>query len=108
LQVVEPAPGTSRTIAVPLAVVDYAHTPDALRHTLETLREVATLRKGRLICVFGCGGNRDKAKRPEMGKIASEFADRVIVTSDNPRDEEPVAIMQDIGAGIEGGEYVMT
>src|SRR5690625_2842609 len=108
LQVVEPAAGTRRSVAVPLAVVDYAHTPEALRHTLETLREVATMRNGRLVCVFGCGGNRDKAKRPEMGKIASEVADRVIVTSDNPRDEEPVAIMQDIVAGIEEGEYVMT
>ena len=81
------------------AVVDYAHTPDALENVLKTLRETA---KGEyLICVFGCGGDRDKTKRPEMGAIAGKYADRVVVTSDNPRHEDPLAIMADIKAGMD-------
>ncbi|MBO4557593.1 MAG: UDP-N-acetylmuramoyl-L-alanyl-D-glutamate--2,6-diaminopimelate ligase [Bacteroidales bacterium] len=80
------------------AVVDYAHTPDALENVLKTLKEAA---KGEyLICVFGCGGDRDKTKRPEMGQIAAKYADRVVVTSDNPRTEEPEAIIADIKAGL--------
>ncbi|MFA5325013.1 MAG: UDP-N-acetylmuramoyl-L-alanyl-D-glutamate--2,6-diaminopimelate ligase [Bacteroidales bacterium] len=81
------------------AVVDYAHTPDALENTLKTLKETG---KGRtLICVFGCGGNRDKTKRPEMGVIAAKFADKVIVTSDNPRFEKPEDIIEDIKNGLD-------
>ena len=80
------------------AVVDYAHTPDALENVLKTLKEAA---KGEyLICVFGCGGDRDKTKRPEMGQIAAKYADRVIVTSDNPRTEKPEDIIADIKAGM--------
>jgi UDP-N-acetylmuramoyl-L-alanyl-D-glutamate--2,6-diaminopimelate ligase len=77
--------------------VDYSHKPDALEHVLRTARELA---EGRLICVFGCGGDRDRGKRPVMGRIASELADVAIVTSDNPRNEEPEAIIEEILAGV--------
>ncbi|MGZ8740683.1 MAG: UDP-N-acetylmuramoyl-L-alanyl-D-glutamate--2,6-diaminopimelate ligase [Gaiellaceae bacterium] len=80
-------------------LVDYAHTPDSLANVLRTAREL-TVRK--LICVFGCGGDRDRGKRPEMGRIASELADMAIVTSDNPRSEEPQAIIDEILAGVDG------
>lgn len=82
-------------------LVDYAHKPDALDNVLRTLREVKG--RGRLITVFGCGGDRDRKKRPLMGRIATEFSDLVIVTSDNPRTEKPEAIVQEILAGIEAG-----
>ena len=82
---------------VPLVVVDYAHTPDALEKVLETLKAQAS---AKLICVFGCGGNRDKGKRLEMGAVASKLADAVVVTSDNPRDEAPEAIIEDILKGM--------
>lgn len=78
--------------------VDYAHTPDALENVLATLKEILS---GRLICIFGCGGDRDKTKRPQMGKIAARLSDLVIVTSDNPRTEDPAAIIEDIRKGIE-------
>jgi UDP-N-acetylmuramoyl-L-alanyl-D-glutamate--2,6-diaminopimelate ligase len=81
------------------AFVDYAHTPDALQKTMETLNRV---RSGRLIVVFGCGGDRDRTKRPVMGRIASSLADVTIVTSDNPRSEEPRSIIEDIRAGVTG------
>jgi UDP-N-acetylmuramoyl-L-alanyl-D-glutamate--2,6-diaminopimelate ligase len=82
----------------PFAVlVDYAHTPDSLANVLRTARE---LTGGQLICVFGCGGDRDRGKRPEMGRIASELADIAIVTSDNPRSEDPLAIIEEILAGV--------
>lgn len=79
----------------PLVVVDYAHTPDALEKALTTLREIRQP-ESQLWCVFGCGGDRDRGKRPLMGAVASQFADRVVVTSDNPRTESPQAIIADI------------
>lgn len=88
----------------PLVAVDYAHTPDALDNALLALREVAEARGGKLVCVFGCGGDRDGGKRPLMGEVAVRRADRVIVTSDNPRSEEPAAIAAAILAGAPGAE----
>ncbi|MDY6832767.1 MAG: UDP-N-acetylmuramoyl-L-alanyl-D-glutamate--2,6-diaminopimelate ligase, partial [Thermodesulfobacteriota bacterium] len=79
--------------------VDYAHTPDALENVLSALRKISV---GRLFCVFGCGGDRDRAKRPKMGRIAATIADRVVVTSDNPRSEDPEAILADIVKGMAG------
>ncbi|ASQ91505.1 UDP-N-acetylmuramoyl-L-alanyl-D-glutamate--2,6-diaminopimelate ligase [Prosthecochloris sp. GSB1] len=87
------------------AIVDYAHTPDALEKVLEALDELKP-EGGSLIVVFGCGGNRDREKRPEMGRIASARAKRVIVTSDNPRDEDPERIMDEIVAGIRSAGYL--
>ena len=89
-----PSPGAART---PRVFVDYAHTPDALANVLGALRP---LTPGRLICVFGCGGDRDRGKRPLMGQIAGSLADRLIVTSDNPRTEEPGAILREIEDGL--------
>ncbi|MDA3793465.1 MAG: UDP-N-acetylmuramoyl-L-alanyl-D-glutamate--2,6-diaminopimelate ligase [Elusimicrobia bacterium] len=78
-------------------IIDYAHTPDALDNVLLTLKSMTV---GRLICVFGCGGDRDRAKRPLMGKVAGIYADKVYLTSDNPRSEDPVKILLDIELGI--------
>ena len=83
--------------ALPLVVVDYAHTPDALEQALTSLRAHA---RGRLICVFGCGGERDRGKRPQMAAIAEALPTRVIVTDDNPRGEDGDAIVADILAGF--------
>jgi UDP-N-acetylmuramoyl-L-alanyl-D-glutamate--2,6-diaminopimelate ligase len=80
-------------------IIDYAHTPDALENVLKTLREIAPERQ--LICLFGCGGDRDKTKRPEMGKIAQKMSDRIIVTSDNSRTEKTSDIMADIKEGMD-------
>jgi len=85
-------------------VIDYSHTPDALENALTALRGFTP---GRLICLFGCGGDRDKTKRPIMGGIAQRLSDLQVVTSDNPRSEEPQAIIDDILAGMTGGEDVL-
>ena len=77
-------------------LIDYAHTPDGLENVLSSVRDFC---KGRLIAVFGCGGDRDRTKRPVMGRIGVELADIAIITSDNPRTEDPAAIIQDILAG---------
>ncbi|MBU9677166.1 UDP-N-acetylmuramoyl-L-alanyl-D-glutamate--2,6-diaminopimelate ligase [Burkholderia multivorans] len=84
----------------PLVVIDYAHTPDALEKTLDALRPIAVARGGRLVCMFGCGGDRDATKRPLMGAIAERLADDVVITSDNPRSEDPQAIIDQIVAGM--------
>ncbi|MDD5057993.1 MAG: UDP-N-acetylmuramoyl-L-alanyl-D-glutamate--2,6-diaminopimelate ligase [Sideroxydans sp.] len=88
----------------PTVVVDYAHTPDALEKVLATLHEATAASGGKLICVFGCGGDRDRGKRPMMGTAVSKLADVRIVTSDNPRSEQPQAIIDDIIPGMQG-EY---
>ncbi len=89
--------------ALPLVVVDYAHTPDALDKVLQTLRPVAAARGGALVAVFGAGGDRDPSKRPAMGAVAARRADRVLLTSDNPRGEDPLAIIAAIHAGAGAG-----
>ena len=108
LEQVEPVAGRLQMLrqpGKPLVVVDYAHTPDALEKVLETLRGVLA-GGGRLICVFGCGGERDAGKRPLMGAAATRLADRVIVTSDNPRGENPRAIIDQIVAGAHANYHV--
>lgn len=100
---VRPPPGRMQTFGGdghPLVVVDYAHTPDALDKVLATLREIVG--GGRLVCVFGCGGNRDRGKRPLMGQAVARGADEVWVTSDNPRNEDPLVIIDDILDGMSG------
>jgi MurE/MurF fusion protein len=100
-----PVPGRLQRVGdgAPEVLVDYAHTPDALEKVLAALRPLAAARGGRLWCLFGCGGNRDAGKRPLMGAIAERGADAVIVTSDNPRHEDPQAIVAQILAGMGGG-----
>ena len=83
----------------PLVIVDYAHTPDGLENVLKTAREI-TPANGKLICLFGCGGDRDATKRPKMGAIAQKLADKIVITSDNPRSEDPQQIITDIIAGL--------
>jgi UDP-N-acetylmuramoyl-L-alanyl-D-glutamate--2,6-diaminopimelate ligase len=82
----------------PVVVIDYAHTPDALREALSALRSHL---HGRLVCVFGCGGDRDSGKRPMMAREAESLADRIVLTTDNPRGEDPNAIFDDMLAGLE-------
>jgi UDP-N-acetylmuramoyl-L-alanyl-D-glutamate--2,6-diaminopimelate ligase len=102
-----PVPGRMQAVGEePLVVIDYAHTPDALENVLQALRPVATERGGRLAVVFGAGGDRDPAKRPLMGAIAARLADRVLVTSDNPRSEDPLAIISQIEKGMTGKHAV--
>lgn len=99
----EPLPTNGRPFSV---LLDYAHTPDALENILKTVREFA---KGRIVTLFGCGGDRDKAKRPIMGEIAGRYSDALIVTSDNPRTEEPMDIINSIMDGVKksGCDYVV-
>ena len=97
----ESAPGRLENIKGPkdiAVIIDYAHTPDALENVLRTLRDIAPERP--LLCLFGCGGDRDKTKRPEMAEIAERYSDRIFVTSDNCRTEDPMAIMEDIKKGF--------
>lgn len=97
-----PVPGRMEQIhqsGQPLVAVDYAHTPDALEKALQALRPIAAERGGQLWCVFGCGGDRDAGKRPLMGAVAQQQADQVVVTSDNPRSEDPAAILHQILQG---------
>ena len=101
LSKLESAPGRLENIRGPRGlsiVIDYAHTPDAMENVLKTLREIAPEKQ--LICLFGCGGDRDRTKRPEMAKVAEAFSDRIIVTSDNSRTERTEDILEDIRAGF--------
>jgi len=94
-------PGRMQRVGdTPLTVIDYAHSPDALDKVLQALRHVADARGGRLVVVFGAGGDRDRSKRAPMGIAASRLADRIMLTSDNPRSEDPLAIIRDIAAGM--------
>jgi len=105
-----PVPGRMECLTAPgqpLAVVDYAHTPDALAKALQALRPLAQARAGRLWCLFGCGGDRDTSKRPLMGAMAAAHADRVVLTSDNPRSEPPQAILAQILPALSGQSDVV-
>jgi UDP-N-acetylmuramoyl-L-alanyl-D-glutamate--2,6-diaminopimelate ligase len=105
-----PVPGRMECVHVPgwaMAAVDYAHTPDALAQALQALKSLAGARGGQLWCVFGCGGDRDTSKRPLMGAVAGAYADRVVVTSDNPRSEVPQVIINQILLGLTGVKGVI-
>jgi len=95
---------STQAVKRPVVVVDYAHTPDALGKALQTARAYCV---GRLICVFGCGGDRDAGKRPQMGEVASQLADVVVITDDNPRKENPDAIVADIMRGVRQGHVTV-
>ena len=101
LELVKPVPGRMRRLGgqpgQPVVVIDYAHTPDALAHSLAAVRDHLS---GRLVCLFGCGGNRDRGKRAEMGQIAESLADEVVITSDNPRFESVNSITNDVLRGL--------
>ncbi|SMO54699.1 UDP-N-acetylmuramoyl-L-alanyl-D-glutamate--2,6-diaminopimelate ligase [Fodinibius sediminis] len=110
LQEADGAPGrleriTGDTASQPTILVDYAHTPDALANVLQTLKAIKTEAQ-ELHVLFGCGGNRDQTKRPKMATVAEQYADEITVTSDNPRDEDPEAIIDDIMAGFEDASAV--
>ena len=109
LATLPPVPGRMQRLGgegEPLVVIDYAHTPDALEKVLQALWPVAAARGGRLAAVFGAGGDRDRSKRPLMGAAAARYADRVVLTSDNPRGEDPLAIIAEIRAGVRGEPLV--
>lgn len=104
-----PVPGRLETLVVegmPLVAIDYAHTPDALQKVLGALQSLARSRQGRLWCVFGCGGDRDASKRPLMAAVAQKNADQIVVTSDNPRSENPAAVISQILLGLTHSETV--
>jgi UDP-N-acetylmuramyl-tripeptide synthetase len=95
-------------VDAPLVVVDYAHKPDAMEKVLLAMRPVAQQRGGRLVCIFGCGGDRDPSKRPVMAAMACQHADEVVITSDNPRSEDPLVIIAAVKAGVPAGRAVVT
>lgn len=110
LSLLEGAPGRFEQVASKAdvtAIVDYAHTPDALQNVLETITEFRTGNE-QVITVVGCGGNRDKSKRPIMASIACRYSDRVVLTSDNPRNEDPMAIIKDMQEGVSPADYKKT
>jgi UDP-N-acetylmuramoyl-L-alanyl-D-glutamate--2,6-diaminopimelate ligase len=107
LQAATPVPGRFNYVNAgqPFAIyIDYAHTPDAIERLCQSAREMS---EGKLLILFGCGGDRDKGKRPMMGKAATTSADFAVVTSDNPRTEDPDAIIEDIKPGLEGSGYTI-
>ena len=105
LAALPPVPGRMQALGEqPLVVIDYAHTPDALENVLQALRPVAQQRRGQLLVAFGAGGDRDPTKRPRMGEIAARLADRVLITSDNPRSENPLSIIEQIRAAAPAAE----
>lgn len=109
LRKLKPAAGRMQKIGGgrrPLTIVDYAHSPDALEQALTSLRDLASGTPARIICVFGCGGDRDRGKRAQMGAIATRFADCVVITNDNPRTENPRRIIADIRQGA-SGDYIV-
>nr|WP_221229637.1 UDP-N-acetylmuramoyl-L-alanyl-D-glutamate--2,6-diaminopimelate ligase [Niveibacterium umoris] len=110
VQALHAPPGRMQAIGgvmQPLVVIDYAHTPDALEQALKALRPTAQARGGQLVCIFGCGGDRDPGKRPMMGAVATRLADRVVLTSDNPRSEDPEAILAQIARGAGAGVIIV-